>query len=664
MAAISLGIVACGDDDSGDKCSYTAAKCNADGSALLMCVNGREVEKKCACKDGKCEDAAYKCDFTTPKCSDDGQKLLTCTAGQLTEKACKCKDGKCEDAAGKCDFTTPKCSDDGQKLLTCTAGQLTEKACKCKDGKCEDVVDKCDFTTPKCSDDKQSLLTCVNGQIQPKSCNCEDGECVDPDAKCDYTGDRCSQDGTMLVSCDGKKITGTKECTCVDNECEECDYDGKRCDSTSKNVVKCDKKSGQEVFVKQCPGACDNGSCMAVECPSVGAKSCLDMKTRYYCDATTNVMVESQCEAGLICVDGDCVEREGEEQCNFEKHCIDDKRGIQDCKNGKVEFTPCNDGEYCTTEGGIRCIKAETCDNFTPYCVTNEDGSQYAMMCNDTSDKPYKKGCKASCQNGECTVSLTFGHTCNNSEEGNWRDTCIGNKVATCIKRSNGSFEVVEPNKSKCEEKGEICGIEKVDGLEEYRDPRCYEPCDLYGQVINSCVPNGDHTATIQYKCEFIDHTIGDKRMGFVEVPHSLQDCDIDCKNGQCINYTTGIEDAGKECKKDEFQSRCHDADRAVTCDEMTDDDGNTKGVVRVDKCNVDEACVVIGGQASCNDSCKQGDPDIYKCDIFLNNSVSLKYSCQKTDKDVYAYQYASENVGEYMTTCAKGCNEKTGRCN
>ena len=628
LAALSLGIVACGDDDSGDKCSYTAAKCNAEGSALLKCVNGREVKTKCACKGGKCEDAV-----------------------------------------GKCDFTTPKCSDDGQKLLTCTAGQLTEKACKCKDGKCEDPVDKCDFTTPKCSDDKRSLLTCVNGQIQPKSCNCEDGECVDPDAKCDYTGDRCSQDGTMLVTCDGKKITGTKECTCVDNACEECDYDGKRCDNISKNIVKCDKESGQEVFVKQCPGACDNGSCMAVECPSAQAKSCLDMKTRFYCDATTNVMVESQCEAGLICADGDCVEREGEEQCNFEKHCIDDKRGIQDCKNGKVEFTPCNDGEYCTTEGGIRCIKAETCDNFTPYCGTNDDGSQYAVLCPTDAketDKPYTKGCKASCQNGECTVSLTFGHTCNNSEKGKWRDTCIGNKIATCIKRSTGSFEVVEPNESKCEEKGEICGIEKVDGLEDYSDPRCYEPCDLYGQVINSCVPNGDHTATIQYKCEFIDHTIGDKRMGFVEVPHSLQDCDIDCKNGQCINYTTGIEDAGKECKKDEFQSRCHDAGRAVICDEMTDENGNTKDVVRVDKCNIDETCVVTKGEASCKDSCKQGDPDKYKCGVSATVPTSYKYSCQKTDNGVYAYQYASENIGEYMTICdkTKGCNEKTGRCN
>lgn len=50
LAALSLGIVACGDDDSGDKCSYTAAKCNADGSALLRCVNGREVEKNARAK--------------------------------------------------------------------------------------------------------------------------------------------------------------------------------------------------------------------------------------------------------------------------------------------------------------------------------------------------------------------------------------------------------------------------------------------------------------------------------------------------------------------------------------------------------------------------------------------------------------------------------------
>ena len=97
LAALSLGIVACGDDDSGDKCSYTAAKCNADGSALLRCVNGREVEKKCACKDGTCEGAADKCDFTTPKCSDDKRSLLTCVNGQIQPQSCNCEDGECVD---------------------------------------------------------------------------------------------------------------------------------------------------------------------------------------------------------------------------------------------------------------------------------------------------------------------------------------------------------------------------------------------------------------------------------------------------------------------------------------------------------------------------------------------------------------------------------------
>ena len=425
LAAISLGFTACGSDDKSD-----------DNSG-----------------------AKAECDFTAPRCNADGTKLETCTDGKLTVKECSCKDGKCEETADKeCDFTAPRCNADGTKLETCTDGKLTVKECNCKDGKCEETADKdCDFTAP-----------------------------------------RCNADGTKLETCTDGKLT-VRECSCKNGKCEGCNYEGTICDDKKQNVMSCDKDTGTEKPVEQCLYGCEDGKCLAEKCPSPDAKACVDMKTRRYCDTATGTMVEKKCEGDLICSDGDCQERDAEVSCDFEKRCTEDGRGIQDCVDGKIEYTQCKSGETCTTEGGIQCVKIETCENFKPYCGKNDDGSEYAVVCPvdaKPTDKPFVKKCGAVCRNGECVGKLEFGSPCDPGENGSWRDTCIGNKIARCIKRSDGGYEITEPKDERCEEKGMICGMERTD-LEEFQDPHCYDPCTTIGQVVGSCVPNGAGTASL-----------------------------------------------------------------------------------------------------------------------------------------------------------------------
>ena len=591
--------------------------------------------------------------------------LWTLAAISLGFTACG-SDDKSDDNSGakaECDFTAPRCNADGTKLETCTDGKLTVKECSCKDGKCEETADKeCDFTAPRCNADGTKLETCTDGKLTVTECNCKDGKCeVTADKECDFTAPRCNADGTKLETCTDGKLT-VRECSCKNGKCEGCNYEGTICDDKKQNVMSCDKDTGTEKPVEQCLYGCEDGKCLAEKCPSPDAKACVDMKTRRYCDTATGTMVEKKCEGDLICSDGDCQERDAEVSCDFEKRCTEDGRGIQDCVDGKIEYTQCKSGETCTTEGGIQCVKIETCENFKPYCGKNDDGSEYAVVCPvdaKPTDKPFVKKCGAVCRNGECVGKLEFGSPCDPGENGSWRDTCIGNKIARCIKRSDGGYEITEPKDERCEEKGMICGMERTD-LEEFQDPHCYDPCTTIGQVVGSCVPNGAGTASLQMKCVYVDHKLGDNRMGYVDVPGSLTDCDIDCKEGKCVDYTEGIEDVGKACEKGSYKSRCHDARRAVTCDYPNAYDD--QAVVQVEYCDYNETCLILDGRATCRDICQKGDPDKFECSEFLNNYASMKYTCSITPNGEYTYQLAQE---DYMDICddVKGCDKKTGLC-
>lgn len=610
------------------------------------------------------------CDWTVPKCNDDGTALLTCADGKTAVKKCACKDGKCEETPSACDWTGSKCSDDGKELLTCENGAISRKTCNCKDGKCEETpVETCDWSTPKCSDDGKQLLTCEKGAIVPKTCDCRNGACAETEEdECSWTGSKCTSDGDALITCADGKITDFQTCTCENDACQECDYDGKSCSSDAKYVVSCDKMTGTEYEIEQCIGKCQDGKCGDVACPAADSKSCLDAQTRIYCNA--GVMTKAACEDNEICAEGECVAREAEETCDFQKRCIGDKTGYQECIGGKVKYTPCDNGYYCDAENSeISCKKAETCANFRAYCF-EKDGKHYAMMCNEnaaSTSVPYEKSCAGVCQDGQCTSNKTYGATCNPS--GQWtHDTCIGNDIARCIKRSSGDYEVVKPYDEDCAASGEICGIENIDGV---LDPKCYEPCSEYGQIVNSCSDNGSGIkAVTRWKCDFIDASLGDRRLGYVyddSEGSAYKICDIDCKEGKCIDYTTLTPDAGQACDADKFTQRCDSDRHAVTCDEQTvyDDSGNetSKYVVTVEYCDYDEQCYLKDGAASCKTVCSQGDPDKYECKNFLMNEVSYKYAC-KAYGNAYVYDYAGEEIADYMTACKNGCNASTGKCN
>ncbi len=93
--------------DSDKSCNYTQAKCNADGTARLTCVNGKENSQTCQCKNGVCETPSdpkptdNDCNYTQAKCNADGTARLTCVNGKENSQTCQCKDGVCETTNSK-----------------------------------------------------------------------------------------------------------------------------------------------------------------------------------------------------------------------------------------------------------------------------------------------------------------------------------------------------------------------------------------------------------------------------------------------------------------------------------------------------------------------------------------------------------------------------------
>lgn len=627
FAALATGVAACSDGDSEEKggveagCSYTAPKCNDAGTALLTCVNGKEESKACRCQDGKCESTPQaKCDFTGSRCRADGTGLETCTNGALSFEACSCQDGKCETdpkpdtpIEDKCTFTEPKCSDDGGAKLTCVGGKLETKECVCKDGKCEDEVI---------------------------------AECQASDAA------TCIENGTMRQYCDpATLLLLTESCECYEGECvdEACSYSGNRCASDGKTVKTCKNKAEETVEV--CVGACADGACLDKACPSETAKSCFDMKTALVCK--DGKMVKESCSGDLICADGVCSSSSSEEKCTLTApKCDDTNSGILSCDGDKSAFELCEFGSYCAADesGNVQCVKAETCENFSPYCF-EEDGKTYAMQCGeDPAGKPYRKECGASCNNGVCEVNREVGADCNPSAE-HWAGTmCSGNRIIECNIKTKKVTLV-----SDCAADGDICGIE-YDESTDLKTPRCMESCSTLEQVVNVCVPYGmfggdkPQYSAIQQKCVYVDNGIGDKRMAYVDIS-SYEDgkCDIDCKEGKCIDYTAGIEDVGKECVEASFTERC-DSGRAIKCED---------GVVTVVQCDYDEVCYFNANDdaaktdfVTCAEVCKKGDAPRYSC--MLN--LATKKECVADKNGVYAYATTSD-----METCKNACVEGTG---
>lgn len=105
---VEKGAIKCVGED--EKCDYTGFKCNADGTALLTCIDGVESAWRCDCVNDRCEkcaDGAKRCNGKIPqKCkngawTDDPECQKACVDGECV-KPPKCAPGVTEACASAC----------------------------------------------------------------------------------------------------------------------------------------------------------------------------------------------------------------------------------------------------------------------------------------------------------------------------------------------------------------------------------------------------------------------------------------------------------------------------------------------------------------------------------------------------------------------------------
>ena len=286
---------------------------------------------------------AYSCsDDTSGGSSNSGS--CNCTGTQV------CVDNKCQDAADPC--------------KSCKSDQV------CIGGKCLDPEDSCN---PKCTGTKI----------------CADGSCVEPGSICTpaCTGEKICVNNTCKTPGGNCSPACTGQQKCVDGSCVLVDCDAPCGDICCPNSQQCDQIS------EICTNTCDDGraTCGSECCPEGS-----ECDTYYGC---LSVCTETQtlcknedfhstrcCEAGDVCVDGECrIDCTGEgprcgdiccasnQECNEEEHCqlICPEATNTRCGTAEQELCCDNATEICLYQKclpkGESCEKNDDCD-FDAYC--------------------------------------------------------------------------------------------------------------------------------------------------------------------------------------------------------------------------------------------------------------------------------------------------------
>ena len=335
-----------------------AAVCS-DGACVVeawkICDDGE------ACTDDSCDDATGDCAFASlaegSPC-DDGDACTTedscdalgaCRSG--TPKVCDdgldCTKDTCEPGTGECAFdplTETEACEDGD---LCTQGDRCDGQGACAPGAPRDCSDGEPCTDDACD---SSTGACAN-PVLPENAICEDGDPCTQGEVCDAGG-----------ACQG----GTPK---------PCD-DGNDCTSDS-----CEAASGAcvNVAVAQGEGCDDDDACTLDDrcdaeghCVPGASKVCADQNdcTADSCDWSTgdcrftDLPVDSACDDGLPCSEGDACDGQGlclpggDKDCDDSNACTADSCGVSsgDCLHSPTPGgTTCDDGDPCSV--------GDTCEN-------------------------------------------------------------------------------------------------------------------------------------------------------------------------------------------------------------------------------------------------------------------------------------------------------------
>jgi hypothetical protein len=361
--------------DDGDDCTVgdVCSQSQCESGVALSCNDDN------SCTDDSCQ-AAIGCvhEPNAAQCSDHNPCTTGdhCSAGKCAVSgSLDCNDGNaCTDDACNPDvgcthtINTAPCDD----ANTCTAGD------KCGNGWCAGKYIDCNDNNPCTADscDEQSGCVhepansaCSDGSLCTIGDYCQQGTCIGAqELVCDDL-DVCTDDSCIaelgcvhklnnLVCDDGNPCTLDDQCTlgeCLGGQALVC------IDEVDCTVDSCAAEAGCE-FIPNDMFCADGNPCTSDVCdPAVGC---------------VHNLTEASCEDGDPCTVGD--------KCN-----------LGACESG--EFTDCNDGNQCTTDGcdpqagcthtptAGNCDDADAC-TLSDHCELGECVGGPALHCEDVVD--------------------------------------------------------------------------------------------------------------------------------------------------------------------------------------------------------------------------------------------------------------------------------------
>ena len=708
-----------------------AGRCAVDPKSVVVCAGDKDTvcaENRCDAKTGTCAMAGHNdsaaCEDGDPCTVGDSCKAGKCAAGSAswchcdTDKDCdshddnnacngtlfcdkqafpwSCKvnpasvpdcsqgDGVCVTAT--CDPTTGACGtkkrpddtpcDDGD---VCTSGDVCtdgscggSEVCTCKsdvdcagqdDGDLCNGVLYCDKTSqpPKCVVNPGSVVKCqensTNGCLV-NACEAKTGLCgpkaVQAGTKCDDK-DAC----TVGETCSGGVCGGaTNTCLCTSDADCAAKEDGDKCNGT--------------LFCNLTTGTCDLNPSSTITCPTVANTAC----TKTACQPKTGKCEPMPVEEAVSVCD------EASNKCNW----------VATTEPSKG-FTPCSDGDSCTT--GDVCQKGKcTAGTFTCTCKTDsecaaeDDGDlcNGILFCNKAATPPTCQLNKASivtCQTvndtdclkakcqpktGKCSLApVANGSLCDD------KDTCTKNEVCVYGQCQGGTKTCECVINADCAGKddGNLCnGTWYCD--KSGKQPVC-KPAPLSTVQcpanLGPCADNVCNPVTGQCQAKLLTDGTPCPDDGVCTAKAA-------CSKGACKVTAKKKCDDGDLCTTD----LCHPATGCLH-NKSNCDDGNGCTVDKCDaktgKCSFDKAaknkasCDADGNPCTVNDSCTDG---ACKAGAAVVCEIPLK-TCQKaicTKGDVAGFKCIAVNddgapcddgnVCTLSSACKQGKCASTGK--
>ena len=342
-------------DDAKKACgsvAHDAMTCNADGTQLAKCNDGKledlagegkcSENQVCAITDGKaaCKDvtgddkkACGSVAHDAMTCNADGTQLAKCNNGRLEDltgegkcsenQVCAITDGKaaCKD---KSEDTQLDCDNAKHGELVCKG----DKMAKCVNGDIVDVTgDEACATGKVCGKNAEGKVACFDAGSRPcgstahgaKACNgekiatCNDGKLVNDEGE---GVTQCVDRETHCVATDAA-------INCVDfNKCGEVDHNAHACDGEKMFWCYDGVKEEPVAPFKQCTG---DTVCR------INEFSQPEFVERTACDELKNG--EKKCnDTGtqiLVCTNGELKEATGDAACTAEQICVKDGASVK-----------------------------------------------------------------------------------------------------------------------------------------------------------------------------------------------------------------------------------------------------------------------------------------------------------------------------------------------